>query len=345
MVKSKSKLHFAAIGLAILILDSQTASEGASQGIQLCLSTVIPSLFPFIFMSSALVAMLAERSIRIIQRMANMLGMSPESENCFLVGLLGGYPTGAACIAGNYRKGKLEKQQAERMLGFCNNAGPAFLFGIAGTLFPGRLSWIIWLVHILSALLTFLLLPKAHGKTPSVQTELSSVSIASVLIQSVKSMAAICGWIILFRVYITILDKWLLWQLPDVLQITLYGILEISNGCCSLTKIDSSAVRFLLFSCFLAAGGMCVTMQTKTVAAPLSLHWYIAGKGIQCLISMALCGFLIPLLFPSDVLSTGAIFLIVIPSTLIYMITRHFPKKTVDFHSSVLYTKEKSLKR
>ena len=36
-----------AAGMLVLILDAKTALAGAKEGIQLCLYTVIPSLFPF----------------------------------------------------------------------------------------------------------------------------------------------------------------------------------------------------------------------------------------------------------------------------------------------------------
>ena len=38
---------FLALGLLILILDGKTAYNGAVDGIELCLKTVIPALFPF----------------------------------------------------------------------------------------------------------------------------------------------------------------------------------------------------------------------------------------------------------------------------------------------------------
>ena len=345
MKKANWKLYIAATGLVLLILDSKTASYGASQGIKLCVCTVIPSLFPFIFMSSTLVGMLKEKPVKPLQHIGKIFNMPAETINCFLVGLLGGYPTGAACVAEHYRNGQIKKQQAEQMLGFCNNAGPAFLFGIGGALFSRKLSWILWIVHILSALLTFLLLPKAHGSTAAVSTEPKTTPITTVLIQSVKNMGAICGWIILFRVITAIFDRWFLRRLPEIVKITIYGILEISNGCCSLESVGASAISFLLFSCFLSLGGLCVTMQTQTVVAPLTLNWYIIGKCIQCLTGIILCGFLTPLLFSSEYFAAQSIFMIVIPSTLIYIIVQHFPKKTVDFPLSVIYTKEKPLKR
>ena len=43
-----------AFALAMLILDSRTAIEGAKIGLETSLQTVLPSLFPFLFLSSLL---------------------------------------------------------------------------------------------------------------------------------------------------------------------------------------------------------------------------------------------------------------------------------------------------
>ena len=54
-VSNKSKtLLPAALGLALLILDSRTAIEGAQAGVDVCIRSVLPTLFPFVFLSSAL---------------------------------------------------------------------------------------------------------------------------------------------------------------------------------------------------------------------------------------------------------------------------------------------------
>ena len=42
------------IGMLAMILDSRTALQGASQGVELCLTAVIPSLLPFLCLSMAL---------------------------------------------------------------------------------------------------------------------------------------------------------------------------------------------------------------------------------------------------------------------------------------------------
>ena len=66
------------------------------------------------------------------------------------------------------------------------------------------------------------------------------------------------------------------------------GLLELANGCCSLSSIDSVSVRFVLCSGMLAFGGVCVTMQTISVVNGLSVKYYFVGKGLQTVFSLLL---------------------------------------------------------
>ena len=57
----------AAVGMLLLILDSKTAVTGAWDGIELCLRTVIPSLFPFFIISAALTSSLAGMKLPLLR--------------------------------------------------------------------------------------------------------------------------------------------------------------------------------------------------------------------------------------------------------------------------------------
>ena len=47
-------LLFSAAGLFLLIVDSHTAAAGVREGLELCIRTLIPSLFPFMFLAMLL---------------------------------------------------------------------------------------------------------------------------------------------------------------------------------------------------------------------------------------------------------------------------------------------------
>ena len=220
---------FAGIGMLILILDAKCAVAGAADGIQLCIRCVIPSLFPFLILSSLINNALLGRSLSVFSPVRKLCGIPEGSESLLLLGLLGGYPVGAQSVATAYKSGRLSKQAAERMLGFCNNAGPAFVFGLIGTLFSSQtVPWIIWIIHMLSALITGAILPKKGTGTCAISTN-KPIQLTKALEKSILIMANICGWVIVFRMIIAVSGRWFLWLLPGILQPLLAGMRELTN--------------------------------------------------------------------------------------------------------------------
>ncbi len=274
--------------MLILILDGKTAMTGTREGLELCLKTVIPSLFPFFLLSNQMTRSLMGSRLSILRPLASLCGIPEGGEFLLITGFLGGYPVGAQSVANVFREGQLSKEEAERMLGFCNNAGPAFLFGMAAALFPQkRMAWLLWLIHMLSAVFTSMLLPTGEHQNRIVSRE-STPSLSEAMHTGVQTMAYVCGWVIIFRVVIAFLARWVLWLLPLSAQVGIMGLLELTNGCCALAVINSIPLRFVLCAGMLAAGGLCVTMQTVSVTNGLSLNYYFLGKTMQVFFSLIL---------------------------------------------------------
>ena len=288
---------WAAAGMLLLILDARTGFQGAAEGIRLCISSVIPSLFPFFVLSMVLTGAIAGSIWRGLRPLGRLCGLPKGAESLLVVGLMGGYPVGAQSIAQAYRAGSLNEQDARRMLGFCSNAGPAFVFGILGSMFSTPwAAWLLWIIHILSAIAVGIILPGRSSRTavpPAGQT----LSLPEAVERSLKIMAGVCGWVVLFRMILAILNRWMLWMLPQNAQIAAAGLLELTNGCFRLPSIEEQGLRFLLASGFLACGGICVTMQTLSVTGALGLGQYIPGKLLQTGISLVLAGILQNLIF------------------------------------------------
>lgn len=271
-----------------LILDGQTALYGAAAGIDVCIKTVIPTLLPYIFLSSLLCGSIVGSKIPIVGKISRICGVPDGLESILLVGMIGGYPVGAKLIADAYRNGQLSKSAARRMISFCNNAGPSFIFGILSGMFSNRLiPWCLWGVHIISALIVGCILPIKELRE-SKRIRAKQVDVSAALQQSVKTVAQICGWIILFRILIAYLNKWFLGQISPIIQVLLTGMLELANGCIVLGSIPSEAIRLPVSAFMLSFGGLCVTMQTRSVTGELGLGIYIPGKLLQTVISLLL---------------------------------------------------------
>lgn len=322
MTKKLKTSILAAIGLLVLILDTRTALSGASEGLELCIRSVIPSLLPFFVLSTLLTSALTGESIPLLRSLGRLCGVVRGAESLLLVGMLGGYPAGAQCVAQAYQNRTLTKHDAQRMIAFCNLAGPAFLFGIvAGKFSNPHIAWALWGIHITSSILVAMVLP-GRSADAAVLRPGKQLTLSAALQRSLRIMASVCGWIILFRIIIAFLDRWVLWLLPTAAQVAITGILELSNGCCDLGRISSEGLRFIISEGMLAFGGLCVFMQTTDVTNGLSLKTYVWGKLLQMLFSIALASLLQFALFSrSEHVQISALIWLVIAASIAIVVT------------------------
>ena len=216
-----------------------------------------------------------------------------------LTGLIGGYPIGARNVADTVSNGRISEADAQKLVILCNNAGPAFMFGVLGPMFPS-LKWplVLWITQIFAAILTGKVLKCNFQVAPSEPYRKES-NFVTIVQSSLRTMANICGWIVIFRMILEFLNRWVLWLLPQHLRILLTGLIELSNGCILLTEMDNVQHRLLFASIMTTFGGFCVLMQTKSVFPTLSLKEYLLGKMLQCGISLVLLVASFPLLVDS----------------------------------------------
>lgn len=310
----------ASAGLIILILDARTALTGAKEGISLCINTVIPSLFPFFVLSSIVNTAFMGKEIKILRPIGKLCGIPNGGESLLLLGLIGGYPVGAQGIEQAYVNGYISNESAKRMLGFCNNAGPAFIFGMLSGLFENKVAlWILWGIHIFSALITGILLPNKTN-TNCKLPEQKNITLSESVRIGIKTMAQVCAWVVLFRVILAFCSRWFLWILANEIQVIFFGLLELSNGSIALYDVANSGLRFILCACFLSFGGLCVAMQTISVTRKSAVGYYFPGKIIQTFISLILSSVLqlflfdvtniiVPSWLPIPILLVGVIYL------------------------------------
>lgn len=335
----------AAICMLLLILDTRTAIAGAGEGIELCIKSVIPALLPFFPLSILLTSSLCGNRIRIITPFVKALGMPEGSESILISGFLGGYPVGAQCIRQCYDAQQLSREDAHRLLGFCSNAGPGFIFGMSAFLFSNPLcSWLLWGIHIVSALLSGLFIPgKSHKKCAP---QRQRITLTMAVQQSIKTTASVCIWIVLFRIITAFCEKWLLRACPQSFRTLSAGILELASGFAALRNIPQESERFILATLFLGMGGLCVGMQTMTVTGPLGTGWYFPGKFMQSFIGIPLSILACYFLFPSEQCSSQGFYVwgtvLGIITLVLFLIRR---KIAVAFSGKVMYNNRKRCRR
>lgn len=299
----------------LLLCMPKAAAQAAREGLQLCIEVVIPSLFPFLVLSSMLVSTGAisalGRSLEGVTR--RVLHLDGSCAAVLAVGLVGGFPVGARTAARMYEDGQCSKDEAERMLAFCNNCGPAFVFGFAGSAVLGsaRAGLMLYISQIIGALLVALLTrPNERGCTAlppaAVLTENNPrPSFPAALTQAVRSsfgaIGDICAFVLFFAVTTGILRacgafalaSGMLCKLnvdPAVSNALLLGVFEVSAGVAALGDVAQPEwVRLALCSAIMGWSGLSVHCQVISVTedAGLSVKRYMRGKMLHCAIAAA----------------------------------------------------------
>ena len=283
-----------------LLLLPEVSAQAARDAMLLCAQTLIPSLFPFFVLSSLLIACGASEllSALLSPLMRPLFGLSGAGAAALALGLCGGYPVGARTAAELVENGALSRDEGERLLAFCNNAGPGFLLGVCGaSVFSSS--------RVAAALCAGLLIcralpPVPHGTYPHKSAKAQRFSTA--FPAAVQNALTGCLNVSAFVVFFTVLARLLLHFLPEAFASSLpcallLGFLELTSGVLSL---PCSRAGFLSCAALLGWGGMSVHFQTRSMlaASPLSARYYLKGKVLQALLSLLLSLPALPFLFP-----------------------------------------------
>ena len=201
-----------------LILWPEQAMEAMRDGVALCGNVILPSLFPFFVLSSLVVELGMSRYLgRLLEPvMAPLFRVNGNCATALALGFIGGYPVGARTAIQIYENGQCSRTEAERMLAFCNNSGPAFILGVvgAGVFGNGMAGLLLYLTHLMASLCVGVLFrfykPGDRPQTRRARTaQFQASSFPKAIINSVtgslQSTLNICAFILFFTVCLRIL--------------------------------------------------------------------------------------------------------------------------------------------
>lgn len=291
-VKSMRRRILPTLGLlgvmALLLLCSADAAQAVRDALALCAQSVIPALFPFFVVSSLFIdlgcAAVLGRSLAPIMR--RLFGVSGAGGTAFLLGIIGGYPVGGRTAGELYRSGQCEREECERLLAFCNNAGPSFILGIAGLGCFGSVrvgAW-LYLIHVGAAVMVGLLF-RSTSRQMGQPEKTETPRWADALIEAVRggamSMVNICAFVVFFLVILRLFSRF-----TGIQHGAILGIVEMTNG---ILRLANDRRGFIWAAGLLGWGGLSVHCQTAAVlsGSGLSLKRYFIGKALQAAISMA----------------------------------------------------------
>ncbi len=297
--------------LFVLVTASPAVIRSASEGLRLCGELIVPSLFPF-FVISLLLAKLGLPQLlgrRLSPLTRRFFGVSGPGATALFIGLAGGYPMGAAYLAELREQGRISSREAERLLGFCNNAGPSFLVGAigAGVFDSVRAGLLLYAAHALAALLSGLLL--RNGETaageaaaPSREAPAFSAALSEAAREAVPAILNVCAFVIVFTVFTGLLEaNGFLSALGGKLsaasglsqeqsQALLLGFWELGSGAGALRGLSPTPGNLALAAALVGWGGVSVHFQTLSllVESQIKSSLHLAGRLLSAAFGAAL---------------------------------------------------------
>lgn len=273
-------LAFTAVCVGVLAIP-KVSIDGAKNGISYSLGILIPSLFPFMFLSSFAVEYgISQKVGRLLSPFTEkILYLPSEAGVTVLLSLIGGFPVGAVGINALLKQGKITEKQAQRMLCFCVNSGPAFLISVVGIeLYDSEMIGIILLVAqtVSSLLIGAILGIFARRNEPlqrSVVVSNNRNSFSSAFVISAKnasiSTVNLCALVVLFSSFEAVLMNALRIDESDYMGMAIKLLLEVTDGCSSLAQ---NHIPIYITALAVGWSGICVHFQIYASTEALNIN-------------------------------------------------------------------------
>ena len=292
---------------ALFFLDSGEASAGVARGMDLCVQSVIPALFPYMVISSLLLsqpkaAALLSLPLRPLGRLMGQ--KDPHFSTVLLLCLLGGFASAAHCIRLSLESGRISRRQAW-LLCFCGiYASPAFVCNVAGAALGAGAGPLLLGCGLGAGFFCCLAAPRLcplreNPALPSLPAGRAlqknpGQSPSQAIGSAALAMVQICGFVIFFSFLAGVFGA-LLPQIPAA-RALLGSALEMTGGCEACLGLPGP-LPFYGCRAALSLLGLCAFCQVDALLpAGLSRRPVFLGRLLHTGLSLAFLRVLLPFL-------------------------------------------------
>lgn len=365
LIKNLILFSFIVFLCSIIIIMPQASASGVITGLKFCSEILVPSLFPFMVLSSLIIKIgLSEKLGKVFSPVVkNVFHLPSCTAAIIILSLIGGYPVGAIGINELYRQKKITQKQAEQMLLFAVCAGPAFVLNAMCSRFSNNK--IIGPIILTSQIISAIILGTISGIF--YKEELTKIkfnekfrkkSFSSALVESclgaATSMFNMCAFVILFSALLNIINQSfftnIIFKIFDffnisasIINIITPVILEVTNGCIAIIN-NQAPTELLAFA--IGWAGICVHFQIFSITETIkfSKAKFIFCRAIHGILSAIITHFLflffstssfsfaIKLIYSSKTancyFSKGSIALIILCIIFLFTVTAKNPRRS-----------------
>lgn len=285
----------------LLLSHADQTKQYAFLGLNIWYEHMLPALLPFMILSGLMIDLKLEKLLvkPFSYILRPLFRISDAGIYTLIMGFLCGFPMGAKIVSYEYQKNNLTKKEAEYLLCFCNNFGPAYYLSfICGNVYPKALLLrgivILYALPLLYGLiLRYTLYGKEHFTTPSGHTDQNQpapspkmviTGIHKNILKSLSQIGILGGYMIFCNMLMAAVSVFMTGYPAGMI----HCMLEISGGILAIKTMNlTPALSFRLSHIALAFNGISCHLQTFYMIGdcPFSKKKYMLHKIILCSIT------------------------------------------------------------
>jgi len=267
-----------------------------SFSLNIWVTSIIPSLFPFFVISDILNNYNAINYIPnfIKNIFKKMFNISDNALFIFFISMLSGFPSNARNIKSLYLDNKITKEEGEHLLFFTHFSNPMFILGTLVILFlnNNNLGLLILISHYLPNFIIAILFRKLNNPNDNYNINNNKVNsfgkvFAKAIKSSIDSILLIAGTLCVFLIISTIIIN--LFNFNNINSLLVKSFLEITSGLKEISTISfSNSTLVILSSCILSFGGLSVHMQVMNELNETDISYknFFIGRVFQTILSL-----------------------------------------------------------
>jgi len=279
-----------------IILNRNLVFDTVGFSLNIWITSIIPSLFPFFVISDILNNYNAINYIpKFIKNIFKKLfNVSDNSLFIFFISMLSGFPSNARNIKILYKDNKITKEESEHLLFFTHFSNPLFILGTLVVIFLNNksLGIPILISHYLPNFIIAFLLRKYNNPVNNYNTNNKNnpkfgITFTKSIKSSIDSLLLILGTLSVFLIISTIIIN--LFKLNTINSLLIKSILELTSGLKELSMINfNNNILVILSSCILSFGGLSVHMQVinELTDTDISYRNFFIGRIFQTTLSL-----------------------------------------------------------
>ncbi len=306
------------VALAVFLCLNKATQNSVTEGLKLFYACVIPSLFPYFFITACLSGLniTSKLSSKLSPLSRKIFGVDGNVFFALLMSIISGYPLGAKMVGDLASNGLISENQRVKASILCSTSSPMFLIGAVGRVMFNSVTFglLLFLTHLLTIIVIGIILSFIGKKTTETTTAPTPFKKADNLIyeavyNSVISILVVGGIIVVFYLltdvlYITKILSPIVWVFnlifndKNLAKGVTFGLFECTKGLKYISTAPSSLLTLPICALLCGFGGFSVIVQSicHLKRAKIKTAPFLISKIVSAVLNFVI-GFVLSLIF------------------------------------------------